>query len=337
MKFSIALATYNGARFLPEQIDSYLSQTRPPDEVVICDDQSEDQTLDIISRFRTRSPFPVRIEQNPQRLGINGNFERAVGLCDGDVIFLSDQDDIWGPEKLARHEAVYRSLPDIGLVFSNGQVVDTAGEALGYDLFDTFGVRPSRQRAINSGHALEQLVKCSRATGCTISFRADWRDVLVPFSMHWHHDEWIALVMSALAPMQTLPESLLRYRLHEMQAIGASNPAEDRGLHPSWLPERIEHIDGQLAQLTELLDRLARFESRLLCRDYSRVIKRKLEYLQRRRSMPQPRLARVPAVIWEVIFGTYIRYGQWPKLELAADLFDHASRRARLDAPARMR
>jgi glycosyltransferase involved in cell wall biosynthesis len=321
MKLSIALATCNGEHFLREQLDSYLAQSRPPDEVVVCDDRSDDQTLEILSEFRTRAPFLVRIYQNNPRLGITKNFERVIGLCDGDVIFLSDQDDIWVPEKLSRHEAVYRADPDVGLVFSNGQVVDHACVSLGYTLYDSFGVRPSRRRAMNAGHTLEQQVKFPRVTGCTASFRADHRDVLVPLSERWVHDDWIALLMSALARVRALPECLLQYRRHETQAIGAPDPAKaDRRLRPSWLPKRFDHIDRQIEQLTALLDRLSRFEPRLLRRDYREVVQSKLDYLRRRRSLPSLRFARLPGVIREVVSGNYYRYGQWPKLELVADL-----------------
>jgi glycosyltransferase involved in cell wall biosynthesis len=323
MRFSIALATCNGQRFLHEQLNSYLSQTRHPDEVVVCDDRSDDQTLDVLSEFATKAPFPIRIEQNQQRLGITKNFERAISLCQGDVIFLSDQDDLWMPEKLARHEAVYHTSPDVGLVFSNGDVVTDDLVPLKYTLYDTFGVIPARQRAINAGHALEELVKCSRVTGCTLSFRADRRDILLPLSKHWHHDEWIALLTSALAGVHALSESLLRYRRHQAQAIGAGNPNQDPLIaRPSWLPSRLLNIDRQIEQLTEALDRLSRFKPRLLRHDYRSVFESKLDHLRRRRSLPRPRPARLPGLIWEVVSGKYLRYSRWPKLELRADLCD---------------
>jgi glycosyltransferase involved in cell wall biosynthesis len=148
MKLSIALATCNGQRFLRDQLDSFLSQTRRPDELVVCDDRSEDQTLEILTEFRASASFPVRILQNEHRLGITKNFEQVVGRCDGDVIFLSDQDDSWASEKLTRHEAVYLTHPDVGLVFSNGEVVDEALAPLGYTLYDAFHVHPRRQRAM---------------------------------------------------------------------------------------------------------------------------------------------------------------------------------------------
>jgi glycosyltransferase involved in cell wall biosynthesis len=323
MKLSIALATCNGERFLREQLDSYRAQARLPDEVVVCDDRSDDRTMEILSEFRARAPFPVRIHRNDPRLGITRNFERVIGLCDGDVIFLSDQDDVWAPEKLARHEAVYRACPDVGLVFSNAQVVDEAGTPLGYTLFDSFAVGPSRRRAMDAGRALEQLVKCSRITGCTMSFRAAHRDAIIPFSGRCPHDEWIALIMSALVRVRVLAECLLRYRRHQAQAIGAHVPGRgDRRLRPSWLPARSVHIDRQLEQFSEVLDRLSRFEPRWLRRDYGGVVRSKLDYLRRRQSLPRLRLARLPGVTREVITGNYYRYGQWPKLELVADLYE---------------
>src|SRR5689334_7094609 len=140
MKFSIALATCNGQRFLREQLDSYLSQTRHPDEVVVCDDRSDDQTLDILSEFATRAPFPIRIEQHDQRLGITRTFDRAISRCRGDVSFLSGLDGLRMPVPLARHAAVYPASQGVGLVFSNGDVVTGDLSPLGYARYATFGV-----------------------------------------------------------------------------------------------------------------------------------------------------------------------------------------------------
>ena len=321
MKLSIALATCNGQRFLREQLASYLVQTRRPDELVVCDDRSDDRTPGILAEFRTSAPFPVRIQQNERRLGIIKNFEQVIGLCDGDVIFLSDQDDVWSPEKLAWHEAVYAADPGVGLVFSNGEVCDEALHPLGYTLFETFVARVGLPRAMNAGSALELLVRRSRVTGCTASFRADCRDVLIPFSERWLHDEWIALVMSALAGVRALPEPLIRYRRHQTQAIGASRPGEAaKHGRPALLPERLTFIDQQFERLTEVLDRLSQFEPRLVRRDYRRVIQSKLDHLRRRRSLPSLKLARLPMIFREVVSGNYYRYSQYPKLELMADL-----------------
>jgi hypothetical protein len=315
------LATCNGQRFLREQLASYLAQTRLPDELVVCDDRSNDRTPEILAEFRASAPFPVRIQENERRLGIIKNFERVVGLCDGDVIFLSDQDDVWSPEKLTRHEDVYTADPGVGLVFSNGEVCDEALHPLGYTLFESFVAKGGLPRAMNAGSALELLVKRSQVTGCTASFRSDRRDVLIPFSEGCLHDEWIALVMSALAGVRALPEPMIRYRRHQTQAVGASRPGEAaKHGRPAELPKRLTSIDQQFEKLTEALDRLSLFEPRLLRRDYHRVIQNKLDHLRRRRSLPSLKLARLPTIFREVVSGNYYRYSQHPKLELLADL-----------------
>src|ERR671927_271278 len=105
-KFSVAMCTYNGARFVREQLASIAAQTRPPDELVVCDDCSTDATLECIREFARTAPFPVRVVENEKNAGSTKNFERAVELCEGDFIALADQDDVWLPEKLQRLEEV---------------------------------------------------------------------------------------------------------------------------------------------------------------------------------------------------------------------------------------
>jgi glycosyltransferase involved in cell wall biosynthesis len=123
MRLSIAMATWNGARYLREQLDSFRAQCRLPDELVVCDDHSTDGTPAILEEFRRTAPLPVNVLINPKQMGYVWNFEQVVGMCDGDVILLSDQDDVWLPEKLAEHEAVYRSRPEVGMAFSDGTIV----------------------------------------------------------------------------------------------------------------------------------------------------------------------------------------------------------------------
>src|SRR5262245_33463585 len=123
-KISIALCTYNGAKFLSSQLESYLVQTQMPDEVVVCDDRSNDQTVEILKAFAERAPFSVRVLVNDQNLGSTKNFEKAISLCSGEFIFLSDQDDIWNPDKIEKMTAPFENDPDVGLVFSDVELVD---------------------------------------------------------------------------------------------------------------------------------------------------------------------------------------------------------------------
>lgn len=124
MRISIAMATYNGAEYLREQLESFLSQTRQPDELIVCDDGSGDGTLDILERFRQSAPFAVQIHRNETRLGFTKNFEKALLKCSGDLVFLSDQDDAWFASKVEVVEKAFRSHPEKRLVVHDGKLVD---------------------------------------------------------------------------------------------------------------------------------------------------------------------------------------------------------------------
>ena|SRR2546421_3140447 len=94
-KFLVAMCTYNGARHVREQLESFAAQTRlPADELVICDDCSTDQTINILPDFGAGASFPVHIQVNKFNLGSTKNFEQAISFCHGDLIALSDQDDV---------------------------------------------------------------------------------------------------------------------------------------------------------------------------------------------------------------------------------------------------
>src|SRR4029077_8380451 len=113
-RLSIAMCTYNGARFLPEQLESIAAQTRLPDELVVCDDGSADESAEIVRNFGKNAPFPVRLELNEKNLGATKNFEKAIGLCQGDLISLADQDDVWKPQKLSKLWLVFQENPGAG-------------------------------------------------------------------------------------------------------------------------------------------------------------------------------------------------------------------------------
>jgi glycosyltransferase involved in cell wall biosynthesis len=121
---SIAMGTFNGARFLAEQLDSILAQNRLPDELVVCDDRSSDRTPEILARFAQSAPFAVRIHRNDSQLGWFANFLQASSKCDGDLIAFCDQDDVWLPEKLACCEAILASADGPSLVMHAARVVD---------------------------------------------------------------------------------------------------------------------------------------------------------------------------------------------------------------------
>jgi len=220
-RLSIALCTYDGARFLEPQLESFSAQSRLPDELVVCDDRSSDSTVSVLQAFARRAPFPVRIEHNEVRLGSTKNFEKAIGLCTGDLIATSDQDDVWLPEKLALCEAAFARDPRLGLVFTDAEIVDESLRPRGYRLWDTIHLGGRARRRVLRGQAFDVLLRQWLVTGATMMFRAEYRPVVLPIPTCWIHDGWIAFLIGALAPVATVELPTVLYRQHAAQQIGA--------------------------------------------------------------------------------------------------------------------
>ncbi|CAN5265108.1 N/A [soil metagenome] len=219
--FSVAMCTYNGEKYLPEQLASIATQSRQPDELVVCDDASTDRTLEILENFRGQVRFPVRIFVNEVNLGSTLNFEKAIRLCAEENIALADQDDVWFVGKLERLGQLLESSSSIGAVFSDAVVVDSDLRPLGYRLWEAsyFGSRD--QKRVNGGKGYDVLLNRNVVTGATLAFRANLRKLILPLSPSWVHDGWIALIVAAHRDIAAVPEPLIYYRQHEEQQIGA--------------------------------------------------------------------------------------------------------------------
>ncbi|MCD2471680.1 glycosyltransferase [Jiella sp. MQZ9-1] len=124
MRISVALATYNGARYLEPQLESLAGQTHLPAELVVGDDGSSDATIEILERFARVAPFPVRISQNPTNRGHGQNFLETASRCRGDWIAFCDQDDIWSTEKLKRFQHASIRRPQLDWMVCRNRYVD---------------------------------------------------------------------------------------------------------------------------------------------------------------------------------------------------------------------
>jgi glycosyltransferase involved in cell wall biosynthesis len=220
IRISVALCTYNGARYLYEQLVSFVQQQRQPDELVVCDDGSTDATLKVLREFARSAPFAVHIHCNEANLGVTRNFERAIALCSGDVIAMSDQDDVWLPEKLARMEAAFEADPEIGLVICDAWLVGPDLAPSGQKAWVNLPFGPAMQRRFNLGRGPRQMLRYNLVTGAFCAFRAELREILLPIPTCWVHDGWIGIVATAVAPARAIPEPLVLYRQHGNQEIG---------------------------------------------------------------------------------------------------------------------
>ena len=308
-RVSVALCTYNGARFLDPQLDSFATQTRLPDELVVCDDGSTDDTVAILERFKNRAPFPVRIFSNETRLGSTKNFEKAIGLCTGDLIATSDQDDVWLPEKLALSQAALARDPRCGLVFSDADVVDDDLRSRGHRMWDAIHFGRLARRRVRIGRGFEVLLRQWVVTGATMMFRADYRPCILPIPDNWVHDGWIAFIIGAMARVSSVECSTLKYRQHAAQQIGGKKLGWKeryelaRAMGPPYF--RLAHERFVLAQ-----ERLHVFAPRVRDQRFLAMIDRKVEHQRRRLAIAESRSRwqRVRWALGEFLCGGYQRF-----------------------------
>jgi glycosyltransferase involved in cell wall biosynthesis len=251
-KISVAMCTYNGERFLSRQLASIAQQTRLPDELVVCDDRSADRTVDIVRDFAAAVSHPVRVFINERNLGFVANFERAIQLCKGDLIALSDQDDSWYPERLERAEQEFAAHPEVGLIFSDADVIDDQDQLTGTRLWQNFGfVGEVKQRLIAGDYTV--LARKRFVTGATVMFRSRLRENFLPFGAGWLHDEWLAPVVAAVADVLPIDAPLIRYRKHASQQVGLSPQPSLRERHQRHWSE----LSKQIGMLEEMCNRLS--------------------------------------------------------------------------------
>jgi glycosyltransferase involved in cell wall biosynthesis len=200
---SIALCTYNGERFLRDQINSVLNQTYSNLEIIIIDDKSTDGTMEILRSFE-REFKKIKVHQNEANIGYGKNFEKAIDLCNGDYIALSDQDDIWEEHKISRQlESINENL----LNYHNSEFIDSNGNSLKKSIFDI--CKPYNGN--DSRHFLFE--NC--VSGHTILFKKSLKKYLVNFPNGIFYDQWIAYVATNIGSINYIDDKLVKFRRHE--------------------------------------------------------------------------------------------------------------------------
>lgn len=307
-RVSVAMASCEGAAFLESQLESIAEQTRLPSELILFDDASSDASAAIATNFAARAGFAMRVEVNSARLGATRNFEQAVAACTGDVIFLADQDDVWAPEKIETLCDVLDERPEVGLVFSNGEVVDAELEPLGHSLWQALGFDALEQRAVREGRALDVFLRHVVAAGTTLAFRAAQRDLALPFpDLRSAHDAFLAFVIAAVAEVAIVERPLIRYRVHGDNLIGI------RALS---LTDQIEKAREQLEQdafgyaarfFSEARERIAGADAAVPPATLA-AIDAKIAHARRRAGMSAHLSGRLGDVTREALSGRYWRY-----------------------------
>lgn len=305
MRCSVVLCTYNGSAFIADQLDSYRSQTSRPDEVIVCDDASSDDTVARVEAFARTVSFPVRIHVNPHNLGLDRNFAKSIELARGDLILPSDQDDVWRLDKIRTMRDVFAEAPEVGIVVSDAAVVDEGMHPLGFTLWQNFGLSARIQRALDSGDGFATLLKTNTLAGATMAFRADLRRYLLPFPPGWIYDSWLGLVLTAYAQCRLIREPMNLWRQHTNQAVGAFGMATR--VKAATAMTRQTYADNAQA-FKYLRERMIQFQSDLLDKKFLTLIDEKIEFFQARSRLNSARILRIPAVLAQLARGRYHRY-----------------------------
>lgn len=322
---SAAVCTFNSARFLPMELETIAGQTVLPDEVVVCDDGSQDETLEILENWKRSVPFEVKIFQNTVNLGYTKNFERAVSLCTQDVILLADHDDLWRQDRVEVIREHFTQDPALGLVSSDAELIDAEGREQGMRL----------REFVERMHLHDfwrfffpEDVKMELWTGCTMAIRRSFLPRILPIPEGIAcHDVWFYLTLALISELRFISEPLISYRLHGQNHSTAPTVEYLRRNPSRWryFNAFLETLDTQHPTLIGALEEFAGRELHDLAAKeggHSMRLERFLNTLKRHKRHFEARRASVshPGLLLRELFnGGYLRHPE-PFLSFLFDL-----------------
>lgn len=226
MRVSVAMAVYNGEKYIKEQVDSILCQLNTDDELIISIDNSTDNTLELLKCIQSKDKRLI-IYNNPYNPGVVKNFQNAVEHCSGDIIFYADQDDIWLPNKvniIREHFTDHR----VAAVVHDAQLTDTNLNVIAPSTFKLRGgVRTS---------FLGNFIRLSYI-GCCMAFRAKYKDVILPIpTIDRSHDWWTGCLLACgKSKIVAVQDALILHRFHDKNATPKKRPSLIYQLQVRWI------------------------------------------------------------------------------------------------------
>jgi glycosyltransferase involved in cell wall biosynthesis len=319
MRISVAMATYQGERFLAAQLQSLTTQTQLPHELIVQDDGSSDATEDVVRNFAAIAPFDVSFERNIARAGPSLNFQHAVERCAGDLILLCDQDDVWHPEHVAALSGAATEHQAMDLFVSNSRCTDADGNDLDQTIWQRVRWPRREMRRFASGRYQQGVLKHRPFPGHGMAVRRRSLDRVLPFGKQWDHDGWMTAVIGLTGGLYIVDRELTRYRLHQEQATGIAtlSLAQESATRTSLPPSQ---FDAEADRWIELRSHMASLE--LPPADHANIeqlLHDKIALLRDRAKCRSRRLARLGIIARNTVNGRYHRVGRgW--LTIARDL-----------------
>lgn len=320
MRISVAMATFNGAEYIEEQLASILGGALVPDQVVVSDDNSTDDTVALVrSSFQAHGDDRTRllVLEGRSQIGVTANFERALAACDGDLIVLSDQDDLWHRDRLSAAVPAFEADPALVLQHADARIVDKAGKPFGDSLLRALSIRRSERRAIASGHAFQAYIRRNLATGATVVLRRELVGLARPFPREWVHDEWLAVIAAATGGVELLDRQLVDYRQHGGNQIGAEAPTFSYRVSRFLKPRRDRY--AVLARKASIL--ATRLDALNAPPQFRQLARQKERFEIVRSKLPRSRMLRLPVIVREAVRGSYRRLSSQGSIDVLRDLF----------------
>lgn len=244
---TVVMATYNGEKYLDEQLDSILSSTYKDFKLYIFDDGSQDSTMEILNRYKVKYPDKIHINQNETNLGVTLNFLNAIINTSSEYIMLCDQDDVWKKDKIAKTLKRMKQMEvqfgkDLPIaVFTDANVTDSKLNIIHESFFRSGRLNPSLTD-------LPHLLMENKLIGCTLMINGAIRRILqskpLPRRARFH-DGWLGLIAASLGKISFIPEPTLLYRQHEANVVG------NRGFL-SYIVNRVSNLKRQKEALIAL-------------------------------------------------------------------------------------
>ncbi len=226
IRVSVAMAVYDGEKYVRDQIISILSQLRKNDELIISYDESSDKSLAILRHFEQLDKR-VKIYKNPYRKGVVKNFQNAIEQTTGDIVFLSDQDDIWLPNKIETILPEFNNVK-VAAVFHDAYLAD---QDLSIISDSTFLLRGgARETTLGNLYRLSYI-------GCCMAFRSIYKEVIIPIpTIYRSHDWWIGCLLGCgKTKLKAVHIPLIYHRLHDNNATPKKRPSLSYQLQVRWI------------------------------------------------------------------------------------------------------
>lgn len=225
-RVSVAMAVYNGAKYLREQIDSILCQLSEDDELIVSFDESTDRSKEILDNYM-RIDKRVKVFKNPYNPGVVKNFQNALEHTTGDIIFFSDQDDVWLPGKV---ETVLKEFEDpyVAVVFHDSYPTDGKLNILAESTFKGRG--GARESVLGNLFRLSYI-------GCCMAFRAEYKPVIIPIpTIQRSHDWWTGCLLgTGKTKMKAIRKPLIYHRIHGDNVTPMKRPPLSYQIQVRWI------------------------------------------------------------------------------------------------------